>query len=514
MHAVAGLRSTRKVQDVVVGHRRRGTRLVVLGHGNARIVVDGGPLVTHALRKAAVAADPPGARDRRGRREGGQCFGCHPDRVGARPRAARQRLQAYAARVSGAERLPGRGDGGRGQLVLLPLHRRQAATRDEGVQPAAAALGGHHVLADLVRVRADDEITALHGPRQRHVDQPQVLGGAFETDLRLDGRLVAIVAVVQHRQARGVVVLTTFQRAGRATRMPIPEKRAEPDRILQPFGLVDGHDLNQVAVRLQTQLRGVVGASLGALRLQPAQQQLRRPVQLRGLVQGLRQVKQVGQPPLAVGAGQQTFVDAFAHHQAAQHHAHTTLQPEFPVFGEAGDDTEQRGLIRRNRLDACGVEAEHVGGQRRAQQTVAGRFQDRCQHTLQVFGVRALEDAGLRQLDTANPQRGQRLPHLAALGVAAHENGDVATRQRLVADQDFAPLRAVEQSRDLAGTGAGGRMPRGLLGQRLAFIVLRQCPQLQRRTRCGGVVPSLARLGAVVHCLIAQSRQHKGLRID
>ena len=91
--------------------------------------------------------------------------------------------------------------------------------------------------------------------------------------------------------------------------MAVPQKRAEHEGVLQALGLVHGHDLHQVAVRRQTQLRGVVAAALScalrALGLQPAAQRLGRGVGLGSVMQHVGQVQQVGQAPFAVRPRQQ-----------------------------------------------------------------------------------------------------------------------------------------------------------------------------------------------------------------
>ena len=358
----------------------------------------------------------------------------------------------------------------------------------------------------------------MHRARERHVDQAQGFGSGLDGQLLLDGavrvdRLVEVGVEVDHGLVVIVVVLLAIEAAGKTCRASVPQRRAEHDRVLQALGLVHGDDLHQIAVGLEPQLRGLVAAALRALVLQPAQQRFGRGVAaraLRGFVQTLAQVQQVGHAPLAVGARQQPLAHLFLDHPAPEHHAHTALEPQISVLGAALDQREQLQLVARDRLDGRRIAPQQLGGQGRAQQALAGGLEDGGQHSGEFFGVVAGKHAGLRQLHAAHAQRSQCVAHLAAVGVAAHQHRDVAGRKRAATERDVPLLRRADQPGDLAGAdfhrGASGLR----LWQRLATVVLRQRPQLQRRAGFGGIDQRLALLGTEAHLLVGQARTHEG----
>ena len=347
----------------------------------------------------------------------------------------------------------------------------------------------------------------MHRTRERHVDQAQGFGGGLDGQLLLDGaagvdRLLEVGAEVDHRMVVVVVVFLAIQTAPKACRTPIPQRRAEHDRVLQPLGLVHGDDLHQVAVGLEPQLGGVVAPALCALLVQPAQQRFGRGVAagaLRGFVQAFAQVQQVGHAPLAVGARQQPLADLLVDHPAPEHHAHAALEPQLAVPGAAADQREQLELVARDRLDGRGVTPQQFGGQRRTQQPLAGGLEDGGQHAREFLGVGAGKHAGLRQLDAAHAELSQRAAHLAAVRVAAHQHRDVAGRQRTTRQRDAPLLCCADQPGDFAGAGLH-RAAHGLrLGPGFASVILRQRPQLQWRARLGGIDQRVALLGAVIH---------------
>ena len=102
------------------------------------------------------------------------------------------------------------------------------------------------------------------------------------------------------RRRRRDIRRPSTPRAAAAQR--VPQERAEHDRILEPLGLVDGHDLHQVSVGFEPQLRDLVVARRRAAA--PAASAAARPARAGALpacVQQFGQVQQVGQAPFAVG---------------------------------------------------------------------------------------------------------------------------------------------------------------------------------------------------------------------
>ncbi len=103
--------------------------------------------------------------------------------------------------------------------------------------------------------------------RQRHVEQAQIL----RQPLRL-GQLNALVglAKIQHRLKGGTIVIE-----GLVLCPVVGDKRQPDQRILQPFGFMNGDDLHQMLVALQPELlAGGVAVRLGDMLRQPAHQRM------------------------------------------------------------------------------------------------------------------------------------------------------------------------------------------------------------------------------------------------
>ena len=294
---------------------------------------------------------------------------------------------------------------------------------------------------------------------------------------------------------------------------------------------MNGDDLHQVAVAFQPQLGGVVTAFVVTLGLQPAVQGLGRRVLGSGLVQVFGQVQQVGEAARAVGRGQQALGHLLGVQPVPQHEADTAAAPQRMVVGKALQGGHQPRLVVGQGLDLWRVQAQPAGGQRGLEQALAGGLQHGGQHTLQLFGVGAAEDAGLRQLHAAHAQQRQRLAHHAALGVAAHQHRDVTGAQGTATQRDAAGRGLGEQAGDLAGAGVGRRGAGLGLEQRLAVPGLAgQRPHLQRGAPgqgrravvvaelglCGlvaDVVQPRLRLGALGHRVVLQPGLHEGPRL-
>ena len=381
----------------------------------------------------------------------------------------------------------------------------------------------------------------MHRAGQGDVDQAHELGCGFQPGLGarrdLVERRVDAAAKVDHRRAVVVVSRRAFQAVAGRAQPAVPQKGAEHHRVLQALALVDGDDLHQVAVALQPQLGGLVGAGAAfALGLQPAQQGLGRRLLGGRLVQAFGQVQQVGQAARAIGSAQQALRHLFLLQPLAQHEADAAASPPALVLHEALQQRRQRGLVGRQGVDLRRVVAHPAGGQRGFQQAFAGGLQHGGQQPFQLFGIGAAEDAGLRQLDTAHAQPGQRQPHPAALGVAAHQHRDVAGAQRPIAQRHGASRASwagrarharharrarsggrgrCQQAGDLAGADRSGRGHRVVFGQRLAAARIGgQRPDLQRGPRLAGIVQRRLRPRALGHCVVGQPGLHKSLRVE
>ncbi|MNI34525.1 hypothetical protein D3C73_885160 [compost metagenome] len=161
------------------------------------------------------------------------------------------------------------------------------------------------------------------GTGQGDVKQAQVLGQPFiirqgdQCRRGLQAHLgIARFIVVMQRQTAAI---HGFCRT---------HERQEHQRILQPLGLVDGHDLDQLLVALQAQ--DLLFARLAGQRQvlgQMANQGLLAIELGGGLLQQLGQVQQVGQHPLAVIARDQGLRQLEVMQQTSQHWQHALLAP-------------------------------------------------------------------------------------------------------------------------------------------------------------------------------------------
>ena len=228
------------------------------------------------------------------------------------------------------------------------------------------------------------------------------------------------------------------------------------------------------------------------------------------LLQQLGEMAQVGEAALAVGPGEQTAGHPLAGEQLAQRRADAALQPARAIGAEAGHVAEQSRLVGIESFDVGSALAEHFGGQRPAQQPLARWLEYGGQDPGQLFGLGAFEQAGIGELHAGHAGCAEGQPHVGALGVAAHEHGDVAAGERPSAKLDLAGLPGREEAGDLACAGGDGGLPGLGLGQRRAIGLARQGPQLQRCAWLAAVFEARPRLGAAGHRPIVEPGQHEG----
>jgi hypothetical protein len=90
--------------------------------------------------------------------------------------------------------------------------------------------------------------------------------------------------------------------------MACKQERTEHDFIFQALALVDGDNPHQILVAFQPQLLFLilVGRQMAAI-AQPLEQPSHARMGATGDVQQFRQMQHIGQTPLAVAEGQQTF---------------------------------------------------------------------------------------------------------------------------------------------------------------------------------------------------------------
>ena len=272
MHAVAGSRSAREEEDVV--------RLNVgWWPADGRQSRDGAPVVVArrrfavgAMLQAAEAADPPAGSHRPGCGQRAQAGGGHGGAGERRRRLAGQVAQRQRRARRRGERTPGRFDLLWRSLVLQPLGVGHILAGDQPVEQTAIALCHRWFAERQVRVAAGDQVAALRGARQRHVEQAHELGILLLASSPLDllgiGR-IEFEAEVDHRQPIVVVILLALVLA-EVRLVPIPEERTEDNAVLKALGFVDGDDLDEVAVRLEAQLMDLLGTVVAPTTGQPA----------------------------------------------------------------------------------------------------------------------------------------------------------------------------------------------------------------------------------------------------
>lgn len=372
----------------------------------------------------------------------------------------------------------------------------------------------------------------MNGTRERNVHEPRPLRRLLARRLPRGtlGRL-ALATVVEHchgragRIRRFVVFAGVGQRRRRSGGpRPVVEERAEDDGVLEPLRFMHGHDLHEIAIGLEAQLR-LLPAALSPLRGEPAQR--RRETRRRRIARGdeFGQMVDVGQPPLAVFAGNELRPDAELAHERAPHRGKSALVPQRPIAREALDPGRGVVLVRGRYLvgqrlqapERGGVETEPVGRERRAQAAqIAGRI-DRDQHALELLGVDRLEDRRLRQFDAADAPCRQHVLHEAALLVRAHEHGDVRGRERRGAHAHRALARAAHEAGDLRRARLGGLPLRVALDERI--FAGRQHPDVERALshavpgRHALVDERAADARTGTHGLIVEPVEHEGLRI-
>ena len=162
----------------------------------------------------------------------------------------------------------------------------------------------------------------MAGPGQGDIEQAQVFGQALVVGAGqfLGGGLegaaqLALIVVIAQRQGRAF-----FGAIGAG-------EGQEHQGIFQALGLVHRHHLDQLGVAFQAQDLLVGGALGGQLLGQVADQRLLAVKLAGGTLQQFGEVQQIGQHPLAIGAGHQPLRQAEVLQQSAQHGQHALAAP-------------------------------------------------------------------------------------------------------------------------------------------------------------------------------------------
>jgi hypothetical protein len=299
------------------------------------------------------------------------------------------------------------------------------------------------------------------GAGERDVEQPQPLAG----DLRERPLLVRLPRVVGagtadvERPAGGVV--EGQDRLVQPARRP--QERREHDRVLQPLAAVHGEQLHGPVVGLEP-AGPLVGWDLLGVglrdRLREPRRQRRRAELLvdRRPVQQLPDVVEVGEVPLPADDPEQPRGQVGRDRDRAQQRGHPPfaqhLGPAVELVVEVGEVVVGRG----GELLAAPAEEAREG--RGARPRAVGRLLEGLQELLPLAGGGGLEHAADAVDDRRHPHLAERPVDLHGLRVGAHQDGEVAGRDRQLAPA--APDGRVrgEQLDRLRGDVGGDVLPR------------------------------------------------------
>ena len=202
------------------------------------------------------------------------------------------------------------------------------------------------------------------------------------------------------------------------------------DGVLEALARVDRHQLDggRVAVETAGALQATAGAALGHLLAQPGQQR-DQPVPLGegGLVQGLADVAQVGQPAVAAHLGQHPGRqpgDARGLHHGRQPTAAEQLQPRPQRLGHLV------GEVVAARVEVGGGVPEEAGQRGRAHPGAAMRLLEGLQQRQPLDGRRGGEHAAAARDHAGDTDLLERGLGVGEVGVAIADHRDVAGPHR------------------------------------------------------------------------------------
>ena len=126
----------------------------------------------------------------------------------------------------------------------------------------------------------------------------------------------------------------------------IGDKRQPDQRILQAFRLVNGDDLHQVFITLETHLLARrVTVRIGNLLREPAHQGM-LTFQLRArLLQQFADMQNIGQTALTACRGEQILSNVTLPHQFTQHRHHAAFLPALAVMHKLFDHRIPGGFV-------------------------------------------------------------------------------------------------------------------------------------------------------------------------
>ncbi|MNU96542.1 hypothetical protein D3C71_865830 [compost metagenome] len=259
-------------------------------------------------------------------------------------------------------------------------------------------------------------------PGQGDIEQAQILGqtlivsqgNQFCRRLQCDLGIAGFIVVVQRQAA----AIHRFRRA---------DERQEHQGVFKAFGLVDGHDLDQLLITFQTQ--DLLFASLPGQRQMLGQMPDQGLLAIEfsgGLLQQFEKVQKVGQNAFAVTAGDQSLGQTEVVQQASQHRQYALLAPDFAIATELHDPGLPGQLVLIQTLQFRQRQVQRDAGQRSPQRSLdirLGAGLEPGQHVMRLLGGehRVL----VRQVNTAHTTGGQLRTNRLRLLAIAHQDGDV-----------------------------------------------------------------------------------------
>ena len=302
---------------------------------------------------------------------------------------------------------------------------------------------------------APAQVLAILRPSQRHIEQAQLL----RQQLAARRQLHPGVGRGVRRQPGLIFSVVAPERGVAPFQRPAPQKGAEGHWILKTLRGVDGDDLDQGRVALQPQHRLLSARRLRHPRLQPAQQRRHALTLVALLLQQFSQVRQIGQPSLAVRQRQQAFRHPFPSEEMPPGRHESPLAPKQMVCGVGLQLRFPARLVLHPGQQFAGVDPGQFRHQRRAQTRLAGRLRPSAQQGQHLAGLAAGEHAFLGQRHAGHAALRQGLAHPVALTVGGHQHRDIAAGQRpsgVAGDDGGAAVGGQrQQARDLVGAGVG-----------------------------------------------------------
>ena len=304
-----------------------------------------------------------------------------------------------------------------GALSRLSGHRRVvllAAAQQPG-DAAVALVPGRRPPGDHLGLRAG----------QRDVGQPDVVAGDLGPPALLVGSVPA-APLAADVEAAGVVLVEEQQLV--VEDVPVEAERQVDEGVLQALAHPHGHDLHRRGVAVEPS--GALGrtAAAGALLAQPVEQRGQpEPLAVRGLVEELGEMGEVGHLALAAAPGQHPL----GHPGDLRRLEHRGDPASTQVVGPGPQRlADPVGEVVATGVQAGGGLAEEHRGRRRAHQPGAVRLLERLEQAQPVLRRLRGEDVEVAGVDGRDAGLGQRLATGPRVLVRLDDHRDVAGLHR------------------------------------------------------------------------------------